>query len=90
MKRARVHVSGRVQGVFYRMNAKKTADSLTLTGWVRNLPDGVVEAVFEGEESKVKKALAWCRRGPENSRVDDVEIGWEKPQGENKTFQIKY
>lgn len=87
---AHVFVSGRVQGVFFRAETKKTADSLGVSGWVKNLPDGRVEAVFEGDEDTVKKAIEWCRSGSGYSRVDDIEIEWEPPSGEHESFEIKY
>ena len=80
--RARVVVRGRVQGVFFRAETRERARSFGLAGWVRNNPDGTVEAVFEGDRERVDSMLAWCRRGPSLARVDDVEIGWEPPSGE--------
>lgn len=90
MKRAHLFISGRVQGVFYRANTRKQALQLGLTGWVRNLRDGRVEAVFEGEESAIEKAIEWCRRGPAHASVDDTEVLWEEPTGEFETFSIRY
>lgn len=89
-KQARVFVSGRVQGVFFRAEAKNMADSLGLTGWVRNLPDGRVEAVFEGEEDKIKEAIRWCHKGPAFARVDDVRVEWSDSLEGYRSFQIKY
>ena len=89
IKRALVRVSGRVQGVFFRANTKRIADSLHLSGWVRNLPDGRVEAVFEGSEDAVLKAVSWCHQGPTHADVDDVEIIWEPSEGV-RGFEIKY
>ncbi len=71
--RARVVVTGRVQGVGYRQQALDEAQRLGLTGWVRNLPDGRVEALAEGEKEAVEALLAWCRRGPRLARVDRIE-----------------
>ncbi|MBS7632637.1 acylphosphatase [Candidatus Bathyarchaeota archaeon] len=90
--KVRIHmlVSGRVQGVFYRSEACKEARKLGVTGWIRNLPDGRVEAVFEGEKENVKMFLAFCRRGPEGARVDRVEIKNEAYTGEFKSFEIRY
>lgn len=90
MKRAHVFISGRVQGVFYRSNTRKKALELGLAGWVRNLWDGRVEAVFEGEESEIQKVIEWCHRGPAHSSVDKVEMYWEEPTGEFQTFSIRY
>lgn len=80
--RARVVVEGRVQGVFFRENTRRKALELSVTGWVRNLPDGRVEAVFEGEAVAVANALAEARRGPEHAVVTSVEeFCGEEPEG---------
>jgi len=86
--RAHVWISGRVQGVFFRAHTKEVAEKLGLTGWVRNLPDGRVEAVFEGEEDAVKEAIEWCKRGPPLAKVERVEVRYEEPTGEFKDFRI--
>ncbi|MCP3940236.1 MAG: acylphosphatase [Desulfobacteraceae bacterium] len=65
-------IKGRVQGVFFRVQTQKTALDLNLAGYVKNLPDGSVEAVFQGDKSAVSKILEWCRTGPPGSRVDHV------------------
>jgi len=88
--RAHIFVSGRVQGVFFRAFAEEVASSLGLGGWARNMPDGRVEAVFEGEKSAVEKAIGMCRKGPPSSRVDDVEVRWEEYRGEFPSFNIQY
>lgn len=80
--RARAVISGRVQGVFFRAETRDRARSLGLGGWVRNNPDGTVEAVFEGERERIESMLEWCRRGPSLAGVEDVEAAWEEPQGE--------
>jgi len=80
--RARVVIRGRVQGVFFRAETRDRARSLGVRGWVRNVPDGTVEAVFEGERERIESLLTWCRRGPTLADVDDVEAHWETPQGE--------
>ena len=89
---ARVHVvvRGRVQGVGFRFFTVRVARQLGVSGFVRNLPDGRVEAVFEGEEEAVKKAIEWCRRGPSLARVDKVEVIWEEPKGEFEDFYITW
>lgn len=69
-----VMISGRVQGVFFRLNTKKQADELDVKGWVRNTDDGQVEAVFEGEKDKVDKLIAWCHIGPPRSQVKQVRV----------------
>jgi acylphosphatase len=80
--RARVVIRGRVQGVFFRAETRDRARSLGVRGWVRNVPDGTVEAVFEGERERIESLLTWCRRGPALAHIDDVEVHWEPPQGE--------
>jgi acylphosphatase len=88
--RAHVYVSGRVQGVFFRYETKERADELGVTGWVKNLPDGRVEAVFEGEREGVEKMIDFCRVGPPGARVTKVEISWEDYKGEFQSFSIIY
>lgn len=80
--RAHVFVTGLVQGVFYRASTQETARSLGLSGWARNLPDGRVEAVFEGPRAAVEHAVEWARTGPPRAEVDRVEVAWEQPAGE--------
>jgi acylphosphatase len=75
-------VRGAVQGVFFRVETRDRARSLGLAGWVRNVPDGSVEAVFEGDSERVESLIDWCRRGPRGADVDDVEVSDEDPQGE--------
>ncbi len=79
----RVHaiIKGKVQGVCFRLETKHAADNNGVRGWVRNLADGSVEAVFEGEKQKVNKVLEWCRRGPAMSRVTSIET-FVEPFGE--------
>jgi acylphosphatase len=86
--RASVRVSGRVQGVFFRAETQSRARSLGLAGWVRNAPDGSVEAVFEGPAERVRSMLDWCRRGPSHATVDDVTVDWEEPHDEDD-FRIR-
>lgn len=88
--RAHVFVSGIVQGVFFRANTKRVADQLGVKGWVRNLLDGRVEAVFEGDKRAVDEIIEWCRSGPPLARVEHVEVRWEPYRGEFKDFRIKY
>jgi acylphosphatase len=71
-----------VQGVFFRADARARAESLGLAGWIRNANDGSVEAVFEGDEERVRSMVEWCRRGPAGARVEDVEVETEQPTGE--------
>ena len=74
-------INGRVQGVGFRYFVEQAADQLSLTGYARNLADGRVEAVFEGEPAAVDTLLAWCRAGPRHARVDSVEVREETPEG---------
>lgn len=74
--RLEIVVSGRVQGVWFRAATRAEAGRLGLTGWVRNLPDGRVEAVFEGEREALRQMLDWCRAGPPGARVDRLEERW--------------
>ena len=84
MRRVRVIVSGRVQGVFYRATCARLARDRGLAGSVRNRPDGRVEAVFEGPDDVVVDMVDWCRRGPELARVDELEVTDEEPVGESE------
>ena len=88
--RAHVVVSGRVQGVFFRSETQDEANRRNLSGWVRNLPDGRVEAVFEGEKDRVDSLIEFCRRGPLGARVTRVEVTWSDYTGEFKSFNIRY
>lgn len=79
--RAHVYVSGRVQGVYYRATTRDRAREWDVDGWVRNLDDGRVEAVFEGAEAAVEEMVEWCQEGSQAARVEDVEAGYEEPEG---------
>ena len=81
MRRVRVHISGHVQGVFFRASCADRAEGLGLSGWIRNVAGGDVEAVFEGTESAVEQMLTWCREGPPLARVDRVGSVDEAPTG---------
>ena len=87
---AHVLVAGRVQGVNFRWYTQRKAQELGLTGWVRNLWDRRVEAVFEGEEYAVRKAVNWCHVGPPTAYVEDVQVNYETPTGEFTSFRVKY
>ena len=90
MVKVRVHafVSGRVQGVFFRQSTQLKAQRLDVKGWVRNLPDGRVEVVFEGEEPAVKSLVDYCRHGPSTAKVNDLEIRNENYVGEFSDFEM--
>ncbi|MFO7793040.1 MAG: acylphosphatase [Candidatus Saliniplasma sp.] len=89
MIRKHVFFSGKVQGVFFRANTKDKAQEFGVNGWVKNLPDGRVEAVFEGDEKKVDELIMWCKNNQPYARVDDVEIEEEDPSGEFSHFFVK-
>jgi acylphosphatase len=86
--RAHVFVSGLVQGVFFRAETSRLARSRGLAGWVRNLPDGRVEAVLEGPGQAVASMLEWMRDGPRGAAVSSVEVSWEDPEGE-RSFRVR-
>jgi acylphosphatase len=74
-------VSGRVQGVFFRDTARRRAEAAGVSGWIRNTPDGTVEAVFEAEPEAVDELVEFCRRGPSRAEVASVEVEEEAPEG---------
>jgi acylphosphatase len=82
MRRVRVRISGHVQGVFFRTSCAGLAETLGLSGWVRNVPGGGVEAVFEGPDLAVEQMVSWCGEGPPHARVDRVRSEEESPTGE--------
>jgi acylphosphatase len=86
--RAHVLVSGRVQGVNFRAYAEDEAAFRRVAGWIRNCPDGRVEAVFEGARPAVEAMLQWCHHGSPAAQVSAVDIAWEPPQGE-RTFTVR-
>ena len=88
--RAHIFIQGMVQGVFFRAKTRQKAKELRLTGWVKNLPDGRVEAVFEGEKEKVEQMIEWTQKGPLFSRVDDVKVDFEEYKGGFENFEIRY
>ncbi|MGB2952304.1 MAG: acylphosphatase [Gaiellaceae bacterium] len=81
--RAHVRAKGRVQGVFFRAEARDRARSQGIQGWIANVPDGSVEAVFEGEHDLVESLVSWCRRGPAGAQVEELAVEWEEPRGES-------
>ncbi len=90
LARAHVLISGEVQGVFFRDSTRRKALELGVRGWVRNLRDGRVEAVFEGEKEKVEEIVKWCYRGPEYAVVEQVEVRWGDFKNEFRGFEIRY
>jgi acylphosphatase len=86
--RAHVFISGRVQGVGYRFSTVDQANQLGLNGWVRNLLDRRVEAVFEGSQAAVEEMIRWCNQGPRGAVVKDVSIDYEAPEG-LRGFEIR-
>ncbi len=90
MVRAHLRIYGRVQGVFFRANMRSVAERLGVKGWVRNVPDGSVEAVLEGPRERVEEVIRWAHRGPPLARVDRVEVEWEEYRGEFDDFTIRY
>lgn len=90
MMRVHLFVSGKVQGVFFRQAMKVVATKNRVSGWVKNLKDGRVEAVMEGEDLNVSRVVEWCHAGPANARVEDVEIRNEKHKGEFTKFEVLY
>jgi len=89
-EQAQLHVliEGRVQGVFFRAATRDEARAWGLAGWVRNLPDGRVEALFEGERPALEKMLAWCRQGPPYAYVDHLEVEWLPYLGDLADFYV--
>ena len=83
-------ISGYVQGVFFRENTKRKANSLNVTGWVRNLEDGRVEAVFGGGEQEVKSMIEFCKHGPPRAAVTNVGVLWEKYTEAYDGFKISF
>jgi acylphosphatase len=79
--RAHLKIYGRVQGVGFRWSMQREAKKRGVHGWVRNLPDGTVEAVIEGEPERVEALIGWAQQGPQMARVTRVEIRWEEPEG---------
>ncbi|MBW1821603.1 MAG: acylphosphatase [Deltaproteobacteria bacterium] len=89
-KRAHVIISGRVQGVFFRMETQKAAKRYGVYGWTRNKADGTVEALFEGDKTSVDLILEWCQEGSPPAKVEKAEVNWEDYTGEFKEFKIAY
>ena len=88
-ERAHVRISGQVQGVFFRDSTRQKAEELNLAGWVKNLPDGRVEAVFEGPPEAVREMLRWCEEGPRQASVEDVDAEVEDAGGDLSGFEVR-
>jgi len=88
--RAQVLISGRVQGVFFRAHTRDEARARGLKGWVRNLPDGRVAALFEGDKAVIDTMLTWCHKGPPYSHVDEVQVNWQPYVGDQEDFRVVY
>ena len=88
-ERARVRVSGQVQGVFFRDSTRQKAEELGLAGWVRNMPDGQVEALFEGPSDKVEEIVRWCKEGPQRASVENVDTDFESVGGDLEGFEVR-
>lgn len=89
MVRAHLFISGLVQGVFYRASCRDEGAARGLSGWVRNLPDGRVEALLQGTREKVEEMIGWCFRGPWDARVSDIDVKYEEPADELSGFRIR-
>ncbi len=89
MKRAHIYVEGRVQGVGFRANTRRTANRLGLTGWVRNLRDGRVEIIAEGDDNMIDRLIQWCHRGTTMAHVTNVTVEKEDPTGEFNLFRTR-
>ena len=87
--RAHIFVSGRVQGVFFRVETRSEAMKRKVAGWVRNTSEGRVEAIFEGEKADVEQLIDFCRRGPPGARVTEIGVQWEDYTGDFKAFKIQ-
>lgn len=90
MKRAHIFLEGRVQGVGFRHFTRTNAQKYGVKGWVKNLPDGRVEAVFEGDDEDVKQMVELVREGPRSARVTDSEVRWSVPQDDFNGFRVRY
>jgi acylphosphatase len=88
-ERAHVRISGQVQGVFFRDSTSQKARELNLAGWVKNLPDGRVEAIFEGSSESVKEILRWCEEGPQHASVENVDADIEDAGGDLSGFEVR-
>lgn len=88
--RASVNFKGRVQGVFFRANTREAAIRFHVFGWVKNLSDGSVEAVFEGEKEGIENVILWCKTKQPHAYVESAEVKWEEYEDEFQRFEIRY
>ena len=88
-ERAHVYVSGDVQGVFFRDSTREKAELLGLSGWVKNRPDGRVEALFEGPSDRVREMVRWCEQGPPHAGVEDVDVEFGAAQEDHSGFEVR-
>ncbi len=88
-ERADVHITGRVQGVFFRDSTRQNAERLGLSGWVRNSPDGAVEAVFEGPSERVREMVRWCEGGPPDASVENVDADFGPARDDLPDFEVR-
>lgn len=88
MYQAHIIISGKVQGVCYRASCMEYAKGLGIKGWVKNLEDGKVEALVQGEKEKINKLIEWCKQGPPAAMVEEVKISWEEANGPFNSFVV--
>lgn len=88
-KQISLKIHGEVQGVFFRDSSRIEAETLDLSGWVKNDPDGTVMVVAEGEDQKLKKFIEWCKYGPDHAEVEKVSIQWAEATGQFNNFVVK-
>jgi acylphosphatase len=88
LQRAHVLVSGQVQGVFFRDSTRQKAEELGLSGWVKNVPEGQVEALFEGPSQSIREMVDWCKEGPQRASVENVDVDFESAGGDLETFEV--
>ena len=88
IKKVHIFISGKVQGVFFRHEAKLHAKNLYINGWLKNLPDKRVEIVAQGEEENLKEFIDWCVNGPKDSKVENIKYMWKTPNNVDNGFEI--
>ncbi|OGI10370.1 MAG: hypothetical protein A3I68_04770 [Candidatus Melainabacteria bacterium RIFCSPLOWO2_02_FULL_35_15] len=88
MYQARLLITGKVQGVFYRTSCQEVAQRLGLSGWVKNLSDGNVEALVQGEKGEIEKLITWCKKGPPGAVVSNLDVNWETIVKQITSFKI--